>query len=114
MTEVPYPETPAQTSTLAIISLISGIVSWFMFPVVGGIVAVITGHMALRELRESQGGLTGEGMAKVGLVLGYLHLALVVLGFCVVAVFLALGVTPFLCIPFVNEISMPLGSYPGF
>jgi hypothetical protein len=85
-----------------------------MFPVVGGIVAVITGHMALRELRESQGGLTGEGMAKVGLVLGYLHLALVVLGFCVVALFLALGVTPFLCIPFVNEISMLLGSFPGF
>lgn len=114
MTEVSYPETPAQTSTLAIISLVSGIVSWFMFPIVGGIIAVITGHMALRELRERQAELTGEGLAKVGLVLGYLHLALIVLGFCVVAVFLALGVTPFLCIPFVNEINVLLGAYPGF
>lgn len=106
MTEPSYYESPAQTSTLALISLIAGIISWFMAPLVGGVIAVITGHMAMRELRESQGALTGEGLAKVGLILGYLHLAVLVLGFCLVAVLLALGVVPFVCIPFANEFSM--------
>lgn len=114
MTEPSYYESPAETSTLALISLIAGILSWFMAPLVGGVIAVITGHMAMRELRESQGTLTGEGMAKVGLILGYLHLAVLVLGFCLVALLLALGVVPFFCIPFANEFSMLISPLLGF
>ncbi|HEY8679565.1 MAG TPA: DUF4190 domain-containing protein [Candidatus Dormibacteraeota bacterium] len=67
----------AQTNTLAIVSVISGIVSWFAVPVIGGIVAVITGHMAKREIRRT--GEQGDTLATVGLVLGYVHLAVVVL-----------------------------------
>lgn len=101
-----YSQSPAQTSAMAVISLISGIVSWFALPVLGGIVAVITGHMAKREIRGSVGRLTGDGLATAGLVLGYLNLGVMVLGVCVVAVLIALGVTtPFLCLPFVNEFS---------
>lgn len=68
---------PAQTNTLAIVSLVSGIISWFMVPVIGGIVAVVTGHMAKRQIRRTgeQGGI----FATVGLILGYLHLAVVLL-----------------------------------
>ena len=67
----------AQTNTLALVSLISGIASWVAVPVVGAIVAVVTGHMAKREIRRT--GEQGNTYATVGLVLGYLHLAVVLL-----------------------------------
>jgi hypothetical protein len=66
-------------SSLAIASLVSGLVAWFFIPVVGAIVAVITGHLAKKEIRDSQGALTGDGMALAGLILGYIQLGLVFL-----------------------------------
>ena len=71
------PVRTGQTNTLAIVSLASGIVSWFLAPIVGGVVAVVTGHMAKAEIRRT--GEDGESFATIGLVLGYLHLAVVVL-----------------------------------
>jgi hypothetical protein len=65
------------TNSLAIVSLVAGIVSWFAVPVLGGIVAVIAGHMARSQIRRT--GERGDGMATAGLILGYLHLAVVVL-----------------------------------
>jgi len=75
-----------KTSTLAIISLVMGIVTWLILPIVGAFVAVITGHMAKKEIRTSSGHLTGDGLATAGLVLGYLQIILVVvpLLFCCV------------------------------
>jgi len=104
------PPVGVQTSTMAIVSLIAGIVSWFMVPVLGAIVAVITGNMAKKEIRASGGLLTGDGMATAGLVLGWIQLGLTVIGICVVLVFLALGISaPLMCLPFVNEWSVLLG-----
>ena len=65
------------TNTLALVSLISGIASWFVVPIVGAIVAVITGHMAKGQIRRT--GEQGDTYATVGLVLGYIHLAVVAL-----------------------------------
>jgi Domain of unknown function (DUF4190) len=76
----------AHTNTLALVSLISGIASWVVAPVVGAVVAVITGHMAKREIRRT--GEQGDTLATVGLVLGYLHLAVVV--FAIGIIFLIL------------------------
>ncbi len=76
---------PVQTSSMAIISLVSGIACWFVLPLIGAIVAVLTGHMAKREIRESGGRLSGTEMANAGLVLGYAHLAISVLAVCLVA-----------------------------
>ena len=106
----------AQTSTMAIVSLVSGIVSWFALPIIGGIVAVVTGHLAKNEIRQSAGELTGEGMATAGLVLGYLHLGLVIIGgVCVLLALLAFGVTlPFFCIPFGNQFSQLFAPLLGF
>lgn len=56
------------------------ILGWTLIPVVGGIIAVITGHMAKKEIRQSGGLLGGEGVSTAGLILGYLNLAL---GLCV-------------------------------
>jgi hypothetical protein len=87
----PFPNTtPPPTSSLSLTSLIMGIVGWVLLPVVGGIIAVITGHMAKKEIRESNGLLGGDGMATAGLVLGYSNLALGVCGCLAVILFPAL------------------------
>lgn len=65
-----------QTSTLAVISLVFGILAWILVPVIGAIVAIITGHMARSEIRRSGGAIEGDGMAVAGLVLGYVSLLL--------------------------------------
>jgi hypothetical protein len=70
-------EFEGQTNTLAIVSLICGIISWFAVPVVGGVVAVVTGHMAKGQIRRT--GEQGNTFASIGLILGYLHLAVVAL-----------------------------------
>ncbi len=90
-----YPQVPppflAQTSTLATVSLIAGIVSWIILPFIGAVVAIITGHMAKSEIRNSDGRLTGDGMATAGLILGYLQIGLTVVGICCVAALFATG-----------------------
>lgn len=66
----PYPEVqhrPQSTNVLAVVSLISGIV-WLCW--IGSIAAVITGHVARKQIRRS--GEQGDGLAVAGLVLGYL------------------------------------------
>jgi hypothetical protein len=83
-------ETPPPTSSLSLTSMIMGIVAWVLLPIVGGIIAVITGHMAKKEIRESNGLLGGDGMATAGLVLGYSNLALGVCGCLAVILFPAL------------------------
>lgn len=82
---------PTQSSNLAIISLIAGILGWFILPVLGAIIAIFTGHRARKEIRESAGKLTGEGMATAGLVLGYLNLFLIVIPICVIFILALLG-----------------------
>jgi hypothetical protein len=60
------------TNGLAIASLVAGILwlGWF-----GSIVAVILGHVALRQIKQSGGRETGNGIAIAGLVLGYMGVA---------------------------------------
>lgn len=76
-------------STLAIISLVSGILGWTFAPFLGAIVAIITGHLAKSEIRKSNGALGGGGMATAGLILGYLHIAIFI--FACLAVILIWG-----------------------
>jgi hypothetical protein len=73
-------KTPAPTSSLSLTSVIMGVVGWTIVPIVGAIIAVITGHLAKKEIRESDGLLGGDGLATAGLVLGYSNLGL---GLCV-------------------------------
>lgn len=69
-----------QTSTLAVISLIAGILGWSAMPFLGSIAAIITGHMARAEIRREPERLEGDGMAIAGLILGWLAVALWVVG----------------------------------
>ena len=68
-----------QTCTTATVSLIFGILSWCLLPIIGAIVAIVAGHMARGEIRRSNGTLDGDGMAVTGLVLGWAHLAFIVI-----------------------------------
>ncbi len=68
-----YPPAPTQTSTWAIISLVGGILGWLGFFGIGGLVAIICGHVAKNEIKKSGGTVTGGGMATAGLILGYIN-----------------------------------------
>ena len=73
-----------QTSSLAVVSLVAGIASYFILPLVGAIVAIITGNLAKKEINQSRGQMTGEGMAKWGLVLGWINVGLSLAAVCLV------------------------------
>lgn len=79
-----YASNSAKTNTMAIVSLVAGIASWFVVPTIGAIVAIITGHMARSQIKNSLGVEGGDGMAVIGLILGYLNLAMSCLGILLV------------------------------
>jgi hypothetical protein len=72
------------TSTAATVSLVFGILAYVVLPVIGAIIAVVAGHMARKEIRNSGGQIGGGGMATAGLVLGYIQLALTILTICAI------------------------------
>ena len=79
--------TPRTTSTLAIVSLVSGLLGWSFVPWLGSLVAVVTGHLARAEIKREPERLEGDGMAVAGLVLGYAMLALSFIGLMLVVLF---------------------------
>jgi len=87
MTEAPPVE--QKNNTLAIVSLILGILSCLGCLCLAGVPAVICGHIAKKQIAQGQGG--GAGLAKAGLITGYIGIALTL-----VAILLALGLA-FLC-----------------
>ncbi len=70
------------TSTLALVSLISGILSFVMLPLIGAIVAILTGYEARKETRSIPPRASGDGMATAGIVLGWIHMGFFVVGIC--------------------------------
>jgi hypothetical protein len=81
------------TSSLAVVSLIFGILAWCVLPFIGAIVAIICGHLARGEIRRSppDNRTEGDGLAIAGLVLGYVQLVLCVLGLFLVIAALIFG-----------------------
>ncbi len=57
----------SKLNTLSVVSLASAL------SIVGALIAVITGHIALKQIKES--GESGRALALTGTVLGYVHLA---------------------------------------
>ena len=92
---------PTRTSTMAIISLIAGILGFVqILPGIGPVAAVIAGHIAKSEIKKSRGMVTGNGMATTGLILGYVMIAL---GVCLTCVFV---------LAFAGLITLPF-AFPG-
>ncbi|NOH03332.1 MAG: DUF4190 domain-containing protein [Chloroflexi bacterium] len=75
------------TSTLAIISLIGGILGFTAMPLLGTIVALITGYMARKETRAIPPTASGDGLATAGIVMGWIQVAMTVIGLCCLAAY---------------------------
>lgn len=70
------------SSTLAIVSLVSGILGFTFVPLVGAIVALVTGYMARNETRSIPPKASGDGMATAGIIMGWVQIGLIVVGVC--------------------------------
>lgn len=73
---VPTPEQQAQAKkakTLSIVSLVSGIVGLFIFGYILGVVAIVTGRLAMNNPE-----LKSRGMAIAGTVLGIVGIVLMI------------------------------------
>lgn len=77
---------PVRTNTLAVWSLVASLVGLFIVPIVGSIVGVITGHLALRQLKTTNE--SGRGMALAGTILGWLGLVALIIALVVLIVLL--------------------------
>ena len=73
--KTPINYAPVKNNTLAITSLILGVLSVFL-SIFTAIPGVITGHMAISRIRKAPNDYEGKGMAITGLVLSYLLLIL--------------------------------------
>jgi len=69
-----------ETSVMAIVSLVSGILGWTIAPFLGSIIAVITGHMARSDIRKNPTTKEGDGLALAGLILGWVNILTWVIG----------------------------------
>jgi hypothetical protein len=77
---------PAKTSGMAIASLVLSLLGLvFILPVVGPVLGVIFGHMALGEIKRSGGAIEGQGLAVAGLVIGYILLGITLIFGCFIA-----------------------------
>jgi hypothetical protein len=73
---------PLPTSTMAVISLIAGILGFIALPIVASIVALITGYAARNETRAIPPTASGDGLATAGIVMGWIQVGLTVIGVC--------------------------------
>lgn len=93
--EPPPPAQPSQAaaSTRALASLILGILSLVCMGFVAGIPAIILGSMELKAIHASRSPAAGEGMAKVGYILGIIGTVLTCLAMLAFAALMALGIS---------------------
>lgn len=94
-----------QQSSNAVIALVLGVVSLFLLGLPGSslfaaIPAVIVGRNARNQIRASNGQLVGEGMARTGIVMGWITIGLSILAF---VAFCAFFVAPFAIFPFLDR-----------
>jgi len=76
-----------------------------LIPYLGWIPAVVTGHMAIKQLNEEGNIERGRGMALTGLISSYLALGLTLISCLLLAVLTVAGVS----VPFIEEIIRQLG-----
>ncbi len=68
-------QTAPKTNGLAIASLVLGIAQIFLC-IIGGILALVFGYIARRQIDESGGTQGGRGMAIAGIILGWIGIGL--------------------------------------
>ena len=94
----PASTAPATTNGFAIAALVLGILGWSLLPVLGSVGAIVFGHLARAQIRRQPA--DGDGLALAGLLLGWIAVALWLLGVLAVILFfggvavLAAGLNP--------------------
>jgi Domain of unknown function (DUF4190) len=88
-------EVTLPSSTLAIVSLVSALLGFTFLPIAGSIVALITGYMARNETRSIPPKASGDGMATAGIILGWVQIALLIIGVCCTIAYLVLSLGAF-------------------
>lgn len=78
-----YPHDALPVPPMASASLILGILGIAIPVGIGSVLAIVFGHLALNQIRAHRRMYQGEGMAKVGLMLGYASLAILLPAFVV-------------------------------
>lgn len=89
-----YAMAAPRTEGLAIASLVCSIAAWVLCGIFGGplaVAGVICGHIALRRIRESMGAKTGEGLAKAGVIVGWINIAVTIIAVIALIVLIANG-----------------------
>jgi hypothetical protein len=81
------------TAAGATASLVFGILSFVICPIIGPILALVLGFGAKSKIRESGGQLGGGGMATAGIVLGAVGLAVPVLAVLAILAITFVGTT---------------------
>lgn len=76
-----------ETSSLAVVSLVAGILGWTLLPVLGSLGAIVTGHLARAEIRRQPQRFQGDGLAVGGLILGWAAVLVGVVSLLVVVLF---------------------------
>lgn len=84
-----------QTHPLAVISLVSGLLGWSLMPFLGSIAAIVCGHMARARIRREADRYDGDVLAIIGLVLGWVSVAVTVIGILIAVLFFG-GIAAFL------------------
>ena len=82
---------PQQQSGAAIAALILGICGFVVCPFVCSVAAVVLAQRAYDEIDHSGGRLTGRGLAQAGQILGYIGLALCLVGLLLFGALLFFG-----------------------
>lgn len=73
-TAVPVVSTP-KSDGMCIISLVLGISSFFICPIIFGILAIVFGRIGQKNVAASRGLLGGDSMARAGVILGIINIA---------------------------------------
>jgi len=89
----PRPAPMVPTSGLAIASLVLGIGGLTVLPLLGSVAAIILGYMARSDIRQRAGAVSGDGLARAGIITGWIAVGAAVL----ILVLVLLGITASIC-----------------
>lgn len=84
----PPPAPTPQTNGLAIASLVLSLLGLVgVLPLLGTVLGLIFGYSARNQIAQSRGMQGGEGLAKAGIIIGWVTLGIWALGICAALIF---------------------------
>ncbi len=84
----PPPAPASQTNGLAVASLVLSLLGLVgVLPLIGTVLGLIFGYSARNQIVQSRGLQGGEGLAKAGIIIGWVTLGIWALGICAALIF---------------------------